>query len=329
MNITVFSTATYEKPYLKAEEQDDLKFRYHKRNLSEATASLAKGSEAVVLFTNDKADAKALEALKDQGVKFIATRTMGVDHIDTDKASELGLKVANVPHYSPHSVAEHSVTLMLALNRKLVLANSKVRNYDFRLKGLVGFDMNKKTVGILGAGEIGAVSARILHGLGCRILIYDIKENEELKKNYDARYVGLEELCQSSDIISIHAPLTEETRHLVSRETIDQMKEGVMIINTARGPICKTEDLIEGLKSGKIGYLGLDVYEYEAGLFFEDHTTDIIQDDLLVHLLGFKNVIITAHQSFLTHEALKEDMQSTLDNLRAWARGDTPENELE
>lgn len=329
MDITVFSTATYEKPYFKAGDRDNLNFSYHKKNLSKETASLAKGSEAVVLFTNDKADAKALEALKEQGVKFIATRTMGVDHIDAGKAGELGMKVANVPHYSPHSVAEHSVTLMLALNRRLVLANSKVRNYDFRLKGLVGFDMNNKTVGILGAGEIGAVSAKILHGLGCRILIYDIKENKDLIEKYDAEYVGIGELCERSDIISIHAPLTKETRHLVNSEKISQMKDGVMIINTARGPICKTEDLIEGLKTGKIGYLGLDVYEFEEGLFFEDHTTDVIQDDLFVHLLGFKNVIISAHQSFLTHEALKEDMESTLGNLRAWARGDKAENEVE
>jgi D-lactate dehydrogenase len=328
MKATVYSTSTFEMPYLKSGDNDNIQLEYHTKSLDKETVSLAEGSEAVVIFTNDKANRETLKALKDIGVKYIATRTMGTDHIDIDKAKELGLKVANVPHYSPYSVAEHSVALMLALNRNLLSANLKVKNYDFRLKGLVGFNMNDKTVGILGAGEIGAVSAKILNGLGCKILIYDIKKNEELIDKYNAQYVDIDELCEKSDIITIHAPLTDETKHMVNSEQINKMKDGVMLINTARGAICKTEDLIEGLSSGKIGYLGMDVYENETGLFFEDHSTEHIKDNLFINLLGYKNVLITAHQAFLTREAIKDDMDATLENLKAWYREEKPENEI-
>lgn len=328
MKATVYSTSAFEKPYLKAGDKDQLKLHYHKKNLNKETVPLAEGSEAVVIFTSDKANKEILKALKDIGVKYVATRSMGTDHIDTDTAKELGIKVANVPHYSPYSVAEHSVALMLALNRKLLPADLKVKNYDFRLKGLVGFDMNGKTVGILGAGEIGAISAKILYGLGCKILIYDIKKNEELIEKYDAKYVELDELCQKSDIVTMHAPLTEETKHIVDSDKINKMKDGVMIINTARGALCKTEDLIDGLNSGKIGYLGMDVYENESGLFFKDHSTEHIKDNLFINLLGYKNVLITAHQAFLTREAIKNDMEATLENLKAWSKGEKPENEI-
>lgn len=197
------------------------------------------------------------------------------------------------------------------------------------LNGLVGFDMNNKTVGILGAGDIGAKTAKILFGLGCRILIYDIKENKELIEKYKAEYVPVDQLCKRSDIITIHAPLAKETRHLINKEKIELMKDGVMIINVARGAICKTEDIIEGLKKGKIGYFGMDVYEHEHGLFFEDHSDDIIQDDLFIRLQqGFKNVLITAHQAFLTREALKEDIETTFENIRIWKKGGTSENEV-
>ncbi len=328
MKATVYNISPYEKPFFQARDIPGLTLFYKEEKLTKDTVSLAKGSEAVVIFTNDNASSEVLEALKDIEVKYIATRTMGVDHIDTEKAEELEIRVANVPDYSPYSVAEHSISLMLALNRKLVIANRKIRENDFRLNGLVGFDMHGKTVGILGAGDIGAVSAKILHGFGCKLLIYDVKENEELKEKYDARYVEIDELCKASDIISIHAPLTEETRYLINKDKIDKMKKGVMIINVARGAICKTEDLIEGLKIGKIGYLGMDVYEHEQELFFEDHSSDVIQDDLFVSLMGFKNVLITAHQAFLTHEALEENINATLSNLEAWANGEESENEL-
>lgn len=329
MEVTIYSTAAYEKPYFEQAGNSQLKIRYLKESLSEETASLARGSEAVVIFTNDNASAGVLEAMKEAGVKYLVTRSMGIDHIDTDRAKELDIKVAHVPHYSPYAIAEHSVALMLALNRRLIQADNKVKEHDFRLNGLVGFDMNGKTVGILGAGEIGAVSAKILHGLGCKLLIYDLKENEELKEKYGARYVEIDELCQKSDIITVHAPLTKDTRHLINRSRISQMKKGVMLINVSRGAICNTEDLIDGLKSGQIGYLGLDVYEHEKGLFYRDYSKEVLQDDVFARLLSFRNVLITTHQAFLTREALKGIVETTFKNLNAWAEGKKAEDEIE
>jgi D-lactate dehydrogenase len=328
IDITIYSTASYEKPYFQEANSTGLKLHYLEERLDKDTASLAGGSQAVVIFTNDIATAPVLEILHKEGIKYLVTRSMGVDHIDTDKARELGIKIAHVPHYSPYAVAEHSIALMLALNRRLITANQKFQHHDFRLDGLTGFDMHGKTVGILGSGEIGAVSARILHGFGCRLLIFDIQKNTSLIEKYGAKYVTLEELCAQSDIITIHAPLTDDTKHLINRERIASMKKGVMLINVSRGAICHTEDLIEGLKSEQIGYLGMDVYEHEKGLFFKDHSNKLLQDDLFARLLSFKNVLITAHQAFLTREALKEITETTFRNLNAWAEGKKAENEL-
>ncbi len=328
MKATVYSISPYEKPYFDPDgEKGDITFHLHKEPLTEASISLAEGSDAIVVFANDLVKAGVLEKLHELGIKFIATRSMGLDHIDLEKAKELDIKVANVPHYSPHSVAEHSVALMLSLNRRLNLANQKVRQHDFELDGLVGFDMNGKTVGLLGAGEIGEVSVKILSGFGCKILIYDLKENKELIDKYQVKYTSIEDVCKKSDIISIHSPLTKETKHLIDKEKISWMKKGVMLINTARGAICNTEDLINGLKEGKLGYLGMDVYEHEKGLFFEDHRNDTIQDDLFIRLMGFKNVLITAHQAFLTREAIKENMETTIQNLKDWAAGKKAKHE--
>lgn len=329
MEVTIYSTANYERAYFEKANSKSLKMRYLQESLDEETASLAQGSEAVVIFTNDKAAAAVLEALKAAGVKYLATRSIGTDQIDIDKAGELGIKVAHVPHYSPYAVAEHSVALMLALNRRLIQAGKNVQDHDFRLDGLTGFDMNGKTVGILGAGEIGAVSARILHGLGCRLLIYDLKENEELVEKYGAQYVEIDELCRQSDIITIHAPLTKDTHHLVNRNRISQMKKGVMLINVSRGAIVNTDDLIEGLKEGQIGYVGMDVYENEKGLFFKDYSKEVLQDDIFARLLSFKNVIITTHQAFLTHEALNSIAETTYKNLNGWAEGKKAEHEID
>lgn len=328
MKATIYSISPYEKPYMEAANQKKIKVDYQKIRLSEATVALAEGSDAAVIFALDEASAEVLEALKDAGVKYLATRSMGIDHIDMEKAKELGIKVANVPHYSPYSVAEHAVSLMLALNRKLIVANRKIREYDFRLNGLVGFDMHDKTVGILGAGEIGAVMAKILHGFGCNLLIYDLKQNKELIEKYGAKYVELDDLCKNADIITIHAPLTKETHHLINQSRIQQMKKGVMIINVARGALCNTVDLIEGLKNQQIAYLGMDVYEGEKELFFEDHSKEVLQDDTFARLLTFKNVLITGHQAFLTHEALKQNIETTFANLNAWAEGKKSENEI-
>jgi D-lactate dehydrogenase len=328
MITTFYSTEQFEIPYLRGKNSENFKIKLVRDRLDKETASLSEGSEAIVIFINDQVTEEVLKILKENGVKFIATRSMGLDHIDIEKTKEMGFRIAHVPHYSPYAVAEHSVALMLALNRNLIIANQKIHAHDFRLNNLLGFDMNKKVVGIIGAGEIGAVSSKILHGLGCEILIYDIEENEELVEKYKVRYLDLDELCENSDIITIHAPLTDETKHLINLKRIEQMKDGVMLINVARGGICKTEDLIEGLKSGKIGYLGMDVYEHEKGLFSEDHSSGILQDDIIVRLMGFKNVIITAHQAYLTREALEDYMEITFNNLKAWADGKEAENEV-
>lgn len=329
MEITIYSTAGYERSYFEKANSKQLKVNYLKESLNEETASLARGSEAIVIFTNDNASAAVLEILKDAGIKYLITRSMGTDQIDIDKARELGIKVAYVPHYSPYAVAEHSIALMLALNRRLIQAHKKVHDHDFRLDGLTGFDMNGKTIGILGAGEIGAVSAKILHGLGCNLLVYDLKENKELIEKYDARYVKIDELCRQSDIITIHAPLTKDTHHLINRDRVSQMKKGVMLINVSRGGIVDSEALIEGLKEGQIGYLGMDVYENEKGLFFKDHSKEILQDDVFARLLSFKNVIITTHQAFLTHEALNSIAETTFKSLNEWAEGKKAENEID
>lgn len=318
MKATVYSISPYERPYFDSE--GEITYDLYKEPLTEKTVSFAEGSDAVVVFANDRVNAGVLFKLHEFGITFVATRSMGMDHIDVKKAEELGIRVANVPHYSPHSVAEHSIALMLALNRRLIQADNRVKNHDFRLHGLVGFDMHGKTVGLVGAGEIGEISAKILAGFGCKILIYDLEKNDKLIEKYQVSYESIESLCEKSDIISIHAPLTDETKHLIDKEKIGWMKKGVMLVNTARGAICKTEDLIDGLKEGKIGYLGLDVYEHEKGLFFEDHSLDSIQDDLFIRLLGFKNVLITAHQAFLTREALRENMEITKKNLDDWSQ---------
>lgn len=328
MKVNIYSSSPYERPYLELANKGGIEVRYQEESLNQETASMAEGSDAAVIFIKDNASAGVLEALKKAGVKFLVTRSMGVDHIDLEKAKELGIRVANVPHYSPYSVAEHAVSLMLALNRKLVVANRKVREHDFRLDGLVGFDMHGKTVGILGSGEIGSVMARILHGFGCKLLIFDVKQNKELIEKYGAKYVELDELCKNADIISLHAPLTEETHYIIKQDRIQQMKKGVMLINVSRGGLCRTKDIIEGIKSGQIGYLGMDVYEHERDLFFEDRSNDILRDDDFARLLTFKNVLITGHQAFLTREALEENMKITFQSLHAWAEGKKPENEL-
>jgi D-lactate dehydrogenase len=328
MKTTIFSLFPYEMPFFEKGNTKGLEFNYQEEKLTEDTAHLAEGSEAISVFASDTVSAGVLKKLKKMGIKYITTRSIGIDHIDLEKAKELGVKVAHVPHYSPHSVAEHSIALMMALNRKLIQAHHKALDHNFLLDGLMGFDMNNKTVGMIGAGEIGSVSARILNGFGCKLLIYDIEKDEELIKKYKAKYVDIEELCRKSDIITIHAPLTDETKHLINKEKIRLMKDGVMIINTARGGLCKTKDLIDGLKNEKIGSLGMDVYEHEKDIFFENHSGKIIKDDLFLRLLGFKNVLITAHQAFFTYEAVKDYMETTLDNLRNWANGKDAEHEI-
>lgn len=321
MKITVFSTQSFERAHLEEANAGRHELLFIPTYLTPKTAVLAKDSDAVALFVNDNASAEVLRLLKAYGVKYIACRSAGVNHVDLHEAAALGLKVAHVPEYSPYSVAEHTVALMLALNRKLIKANNRVRELNFSLDGLTGFDMHGKTVGIIGGGTIGAKVANIMHGFGCHLLCYDRRPDEALVINLQLEYTQLDDLCSRSDIITLHVPLNKHTHYIISKERIAKMKRGVMLINTSRGALVDTKAVIEALKTGHIAYLGLDVYEEEAGLFFEDHSDSIIQDDVIARLLTFPNVLITSHQAFLTDTALKNIADTTLYNIKCWQEG--------
>ena len=319
MKISVYSSHKFERDYLDKAFNKKHEVKYISSSLSVETTSLCQGSEAVSLFVSDDASAHVLQILSKSGVKFIALRSAGYNHVDLAEAKKLNIEVAHVPEYSPYAVAEHTVTLMLALNRKLIRAHNRVMEQNFSLDGLVGFDMNGKTVGIVGTGKIGSVVAKILNGFGCNILAYDKIENKELKNKCDVVYTDYETLIKKSDIITLHVPLTTETKYLVDKKCISKMKKGVMLINTSRGALINTKEVIESLKAGQMGYLGMDVYEEEGGLFFEDHSEEILQDDMIARLMTFKNVLITSHQAFLTDTALKNIADTTIYNLDCFA----------
>ncbi len=295
--------------------------------LSERTAELARSSRAVCLFVNDRGDAAALERLAGLGVRLIALRSAGFNHVDIDAAARLGLTVARVPAYSPHAVAEHAVGLILALNRRLHRAFARTREHNFSLDGLMGFDLHGKTVGVVGTGRIGAAFCRIMIGFGCRVLASDPQPSHAVR-DLGVEYVPFERLCEQSDIISLHCPLTPATHHLINARTLARMKRGVMIINTSRGGVVDTRAIIDALKSGHLGHLGLDVYEEEGDLFFRDLSSEPIQDDVLARLLTFPNVVLTAHQAFFTREALDNIVATTLDNIVAFERGAIPPQNL-
>ncbi|HEY9489740.1 MAG TPA: 2-hydroxyacid dehydrogenase [Chryseosolibacter sp.] len=328
MRVAVYSAHKFEKPYLLKASENAHEFVMLGESLNLNTTPMASGCQAVCLFVNDDASAPVLEALSRLGVQFIALRSAGFNHVDLKHAENLGIRVANVPGYSPHAVAEHTVAMMLALNRRLISAHNRVMELNFSLDGLVGFDMNGKTVGIIGTGKIGVTIARIMHGFGCRILAYDMRVDSLLVQNYGVEYVTLETLFSQSRIITLHIPLLPQTTHIVNSKSIRIMQPGVMLINTSRGALVNTKDVIEGLKKGQIGSFGMDVYEEEANLFFRDHSQEILQDDLIARLLSFRNVLITGHQAFLTHEALENIAATTMANLDAWEQGETPKNAL-
>jgi len=279
-------------------------------------------------FYNDDVSTHVLRELRLFGVKYIAARSAGYDNIDIAEAESMDMHVANVPEYSPYAVAEHAVALILALNRKIVTANEQVHDHNFTLTNLVGFDLHKKTVGLIGTGRIGSIMARIMHGFGCELLAHDIDPSDELARKYNVRFCSLNEVCLSSDIISIHTPLSNLTRHLMNEKVFSIMKKGVMIINTARGAVVHTGDLLKYLNNGIIGAYGADVYENERGIFFFDHSARGIDDTMLKQLLAKKNVLITPHQAFATYEALVNIAETTFYNILEWASGATPENEL-
>ena len=328
MKTTIYSTHKFEKEILVTANTDKHEMVFLELQLNRETAYLAQGSEAVSVFVNDDASETVLEKLHTAGVKFLALRSAGFNNVNLDKAKQLGIRVARVPAYSPYAVAEHTFALILALNRKLIRADTRVHDLNFSLDGLTGFDMNGKTIGIIGTGQIGGIVAKIANGFGCKILAVDQNQNDDYKEKHGLEYTDYNTLYKDSDIITLHVPLTPETRYIINTESISKMKRGVMLINTSRGALVNTKDAIGGLKTGHIGYLGLDVYEEESGLFFEDHSEEILKDDTISRLLTFKNVLITSHQGFLTETALNNIADTTVHNLDCFEKGIESENEL-
>lgn len=321
MQIILFSSKPYDRDsFLAACTPAHWQLQFQEAHLNLQTAALAAGCPVVCAFINDDLSAAVLQRLAAGDTRLIALRSAGYNHVDLDAAQQLGLTVVRVPAYSPFAVAEHAVALIMALNRRIHRAFNRTREGDFSLHGLTGFDLHGKCVGVIGAGKIGQAFARIMSGFGCTVQLYDPYPVDNLSE-LGARQVGLDELIASSDIISLHCPLNESSRHLIDGQRLAQMKRGAMLINTGRGALVDTPALIGALKSGQLGYLGLDVYEEEAELFFEDRSDLPLQDDVLARLLTFPNVIVTAHQAFLTREALAAIARTTLDNITAWSTG--------
>ncbi len=315
MRVAVFSTKSYDRNSLETVNQEyGHELMFYEARLTCDTYALAKDFPAVCVFVNDRLDNSVIEELAEGGTRLIALRCAGYNNVDLKSAAAHGIQVVRVPAYSPYAVAEHTVALLLTLNRKVHRAFNRVRESNFALEGLLGFDVHGLTVGVIGTGRIGIEFARIMQGFGCPLLGYDVMPNPEAEK-LGLRYVEMDELLSRADILSLHCPLTPQTYHLVNAEAIEKMKTGVTLINTSRGALVDTSAVIEGLKSGKIGYLGLDVYEEEGDLFFEDLSNIVLQDDVFARLLVFPNVIITGHQAFFTRNALDNIAHTTLANI--------------
>jgi D-lactate dehydrogenase len=322
MKVSVFSVHQYDKVFLeqaKCHAKLDFTFDYHKESLSSNNVALCEGATAVCVFVNDILDADVLKSLKDRHVKAILLRCAGYNNVDLEAAEKLGLFVANVPSYSPESVAEYAVALIQTLNRKTCKAHDRVRLGDFTLDGLLGTAIHGKTVGIIGTGKIGMCFARIMNGFGCNLLAHDPYPNDEFLPF--GKFVTLEYLLENSDVVSLHCPLVKGTRHLINSSTLSHMKAGAMLVNVARGGLIDTAAVIESLKRGHLGALALDVYEREGAVFYSDHSADIIEDDALMRLMTFPNVIITGHQAFFTEEALNEIATETVENISCFSRG--------
>lgn len=318
----VYDTKAYDREYLtRAASADRIAWRFHEFRLSAETAAAAKGAQAVCVFVNDLVNRACLETLASLGVRLIALRCAGYNNVDLAAAKSLGLAVVRVPAYSPHAVAEHTLGLLLTLNRKIHRAYNRVREHNFSLGGLVGFDLHGKTVGIVGTGKIGRITAQIFRGFESRVIAYDTRPMPEWAAAQGVDYVDLEALLATSDIISLHLPLLPETHHLLNERTLAQTKRGVFIVNTSRGKLIDTTALLAALKAGTVGGVALDVYEEEEGVFFEDFSGRVLQDDELSRLLTLPNVLVTAHQAFLTREALGEIARVTTENLMHFDEG--------
>lgn len=327
--IAFFDAKSYDREtFAKVNQDFGFDIQYFKERLSMNTVSLTQGADAVCIFVNAECDARVIERMASYGVKLIALRCAGFNNVDVQAAKQFGIRVVRVPAYSPHAVAEYAVTLMLTLNRKVYRSVYRTREGNFRLGGLLGFDMYGKTVGLIGMGKIAKELIKILRGFGMNVLAYDLYPDEAFAKEHQVRIVSLDELYEESDIISLHCPLTEETKFIINSDSITKMKFGVMIINTGRGQLIKTADLLDGLRSHQIGSAGLDVYEEEANYFYEDRSDKMIDDDKLALLLMMPNVIVTSHQAFFTREATHNIAVTTLQNILDFNEGKELVNEV-
>jgi len=320
--VAFFDTKSYDREHFARQEGVD--WRFHEFRLGTETATVARGATAVCVFVNDRLDRPCLATLAETGVKHVALRCAGFNNVDLAAARELGLAVTRVPAYSPHAVAEHTIALLLTLNRRIHRAYNRVREHNFSLGGLVGFDLHARTVGVVGTGKIGRLVAQILRGFGARVVAHDPFPDADWARANGIEYRMLGDLLAGSDIVTLHLPLTPGSHHLLDEHTIARLKPGAYIVNTSRGGLIDTTALIAGLKSGRLGGVALDVYEEEEGIFFEDLSGTVLQDDELSRLLTFPNVLVTAHQAFLTQEALGEIARVTVENLARLARGDAP-----
>lgn len=315
METAVYDSKPYDRHYL-LKQDPAIRWHFNEFRLATKTVETARGCEVVCVFVNDRLDAECLARLQEVGVRLVALRCAGFNNVDLNAAKACGIEVIRVPAYSPYAVAEHTVGLLLTLNRKIHRAFNRVREHNFSLNGLVGFDVRGKTIGIIGSGKIGRITAEIFKGFGTRVIAFDPYPSEEWAAKNGVEYVPLSDLFVESDIVSLHAPLTPETQHIVNAQSLGEMKKGSYLINTSRGKLVDTGALIEALKSGRLGGVALDVYEEEEGLFFEDRSGEVLMDDELSRLLTFPNVLVTSHQAFLTHEALSEIARVTCENIR-------------
>lgn len=328
MRIAFFDSKPYDETSFKqTNEHFGFDIRFYKGHLNIDNVMLSKGADVVCIFVNAVADAEVINELITNGVKLIALRCAGYNNVDL-KAAKDRIKIVRVPAYSPYAVAEHTLALMLTLNRKTHKAYSRTREGNFALNGLMGFDMHGKTAGIIGTGKIAKILIQTLRSMGLKVLAYDLYPDLEFAKKQEIEYTTLDDLFKHSDIISLHCPLTKDTEYLINETSISKMKEGVMIINTGRGKLIHTHALIEGLKNKKIGFAGLDVYEEESDHFFEDHSNIVMDDDILARLLSFNNVIVTSHQAFFTKEALENIAETTLQNIQDFIDGKALANEV-
>ncbi len=315
LEAAVYDTKPYDREFLTAASGKKIRWHFHEFRLSAETALAAAGARAVCVFVNDQVDAACINKLADLGVKLIALRCAGFNNVDLKAAKARNIPVVRVPAYSPHAVAEHAVALLLTLSRRTHRAYNRVRELNFSLNGLVGANVHGKTVGVVGTGKIGRIAAQIFRGFGATVLAYDPTASPDWAKQHGIRYVEVPELLATSDIVSLHLPLLPETKHLINTKTLAQMKRGVILLNTSRGKLIETKALIQALKSGQVGGVAMDVYEEEEGIFFEDLSGQVLQDDQLSRLLTFPNVLITSHQGFLTQEALGEIARVTVENI--------------